>query len=87
MPWALCEAGGRLAAVELVDGRRSSVGGSGLVLLRWRLALGLGSDDCDDSELRRAWWCCEASPDDFREWVGIAAGIQVRWHTPDRDDG
>lgn len=78
MPWPLCEAGGRRAeVVELTDGRRKSVGGSGAVLLR-RCLGGLGGV-CWEVELRLCVVCCEAPPDDFREWVGIAAGL--RWHT------
>lgn len=78
MPWPLCEAGGRRADEALTDGRRNSVGGSGAVLVRAWVGL-LGGVLCD-KELRR-WvvWCCGAPPDDFREWVGIAAGL--RWHT------
>ena len=97
MPCALWEAGGRLGAVdvdadEVVEGRRSSVGGSGFVFVRWRMGLGGGlggGDVCEVSVFRRgavgACCCgCWCIPDEFREWVvvgGMAAAIQVRWHT------
>jgi hypothetical protein len=84
MPWPLCEAGGLRAAAALTEGRRKSVGGSGAVLVRVCEG-GLGGAVCEvkvevEVELRRCVvWCCDAPPEDFREWVGIAAGL--RWHT------
>jgi hypothetical protein len=60
------------AIVELVDGRRNRVGGSGAVWVRRCF----GGDDCE-CEFRLAEWC-EPPRDEF---VGIAARFQVRWHT------
>lgn len=60
MPWALWEAGGRRAAAdedEVVEGRRSRVGGSGFVFVRWRVGLGAG-DVCAVSVLRREGSSC-----------------------------
>lgn len=53
-------------AVAAAEGRRSSEGGSGAVWVRWCL----GGVGCEADGRRGR--CCEAPPDDLREW-GMAA--------------